>query len=89
MVSKKNALEQRMAELAKLVTDSRYDFTFQVTPKDSTTTYCMVNAQIIEKQENGDLKTLKKVTANQEGSSIIDAQYKALRLALILLGVLQ
>ena len=82
--------EQKFKDLLAVIpAEVRYDLTPTLQKLDALTVGCQIKMEILSaNKENGMPITDKKVTVLTEGKNALDAQYKALRLALIQLRLL-
>jgi hypothetical protein len=76
------------ALIAGLPTNLRYDFTPAIQRIDETTISCQMKVELIKSDNDGKISTEKKVAVVALGSGFVDAQYNALRLALVQLNLL-
>jgi len=73
---------------AGLPANLRYDFTPVIQRVDETTISCQMKAEVLGTDAEGRTFTDKKVAVVALGNGFVDAQYNALRLALVQLNLL-
>jgi hypothetical protein len=73
---------------AGLPANLRYDFTPIIQRVDETTISCQMKVEILNSDTDGRTNTERKVAVVALGNGFVDAQYNALRLALVQLNLL-
>ena len=86
---KLNKVDLQFKELIKaLPANSRYDLTPVIQRIDDITLGCQMKIELLGTDKEGRTYTEKKVTVLSQGKNAIEAQYNALKLALVQLQLI-